>query len=138
MWSEQTQRTCRASLPVDHTSPWLPDEKGSAHLSTVPYDDWFVACEHMENAAPGPLRDISGTPLTVLAPCSAFGGLEIARTMLEPRISAWSRSSAGLEHLPSKQRVAGSNPAGIANEIREIAPLSVPQKLRCGTCTERG
>ena len=43
-----------------------------------------------------------------------------------------SRSSAGLEHLPSKQRVAGSNPAGIANKSKEIIETDgVPVNVLC-------
>ena len=34
------------------------------------------------------------------------------------------RSSVGLEHLPSKQRVAGSNPAGRASPSRSSGPTS--------------
>src|SRR5258708_2048956 len=49
-------------------------------------------------------------------PVLCFRGLTLFAAKIT---SQGARSSVGLEHLPSKQRVAGSNPAGLAITPRE-------------------
>jgi hypothetical protein len=64
------------------------------------------------------------------------------RNMLLSSERQWqprSRSSAGLEHLPSKQRVAGSNPAGIANDVSMLPRRASPRcTMPAGTLYKLG